>query len=144
MCALWFFIFLTFYLLSCCSFIAFFKIPVYVLMLSPALNKTRHVPFPPIQILSADTMLDPHIFCGHSGCKSLFCCSKCNVIFIWPLAFFSFVSIQRWWFCSPAMTNSHSNFVYFFHFFLIILLSCSVLLMTYSLVHKWFVFWFLV
>lgn len=40
--------FLTFHLLPCCSFMLFFKVPVYFLVLSTALNKTCHVPFPPI------------------------------------------------------------------------------------------------
>lgn len=132
MCALWFFAFLTFHLLSCCSFILFF-----LRFLCTFWCWIKHVMY-----LFLPSRSEMQILCWiHTlSVVILFSCSKCNVIIIWPLAYFSFVSFQRWWFCSPPMTNSHSNFVYFFHFFLNILLSCSVLLMAYSLAHKWFIF----
>lgn len=40
--------FLIFHLLPSCSFTSGLKVPVYFLVLSTALNKTCHVPFPPI------------------------------------------------------------------------------------------------
>lgn len=50
--------FLTFHLLPCCSFTLFFKVPVYFLVLSSALNKTCRVLSLPFQILNANIMQD--------------------------------------------------------------------------------------